>query len=64
MGSMQGAVRLRYCDNKSSFTHERYWHKTTLANYVWEVKNKFGIDPELKWEIEKYLIFADIGKIG
>ena len=38
---------------KSSFIHEIYRHKTSLSNYVWEVKNKFGIDPMLKWEIMK-----------
>ena len=24
-----------------------------MSNYVWEVKNKFGINPILKWEIPK-----------
>ena len=27
--------------------------KTSLSNYVLEVKNKFGIDPILKWKIVK-----------
>ena len=39
---------VRYYDHKSSFTHEIYKHKTSLSNYLWEVKNKFGIDPILK----------------
>ena len=47
------AVSNKYYDHKSSFAHEIYRHKTTLSNYVWEVKNKFGIDPILKWEIVK-----------
>ena len=43
----------RYYDRISSFTNEIYRHKTSLFNYVWEVKNKFRIDPILKWEIMK-----------
>ena len=27
--------------------HKR--HKTSLSNFAWKVKNKFGIDPILKW---------------
>ena len=34
-------------------SHMKYRHKTSLSNYVWEVKNKFGIDSILKWEIVK-----------
>ena len=34
---------------KSSFEHEIYRHKSSLSNYVWEVKNKSDIDPMLKW---------------
>ena len=52
---MQGLFKQKYHNHKSSFIHEIYRHKTSLSNYVWEVKNKFGIDPELKWEIMKVL---------
>ena len=53
VGSTQGLFKQRYYDHKSSFTHEIYRHKTSLSNYIWEVKNKFGIDPILKLEIMK-----------
>ena len=53
VGSTQGPFKLRYYEHKSCFTHVIYRHKTILSNYVWEVKNKFGIDPILKWEIMK-----------
>ena len=53
VGSSQGLFKQRYDDHKSSFTHEMYTHKTSLYNYVWEVKHKFGIDLILKWEIVK-----------
>ena len=48
VGLMQGSFK-----QKTSFAHEIYRHKTSLSNYVWEVKKKFGIDPILKWEIVK-----------
>ena len=34
-----------------SFSHEKY--STTLSSYVWEVKDKKGIEPILKWEVIK-----------
>ena len=51
LGSTQGSSKQRYYNHKSSFTHEIYRHKTNLSNYVWDVKNKFGIDSLLKCEI-------------
>ena len=53
VNSTQSPFKQRYYDHKSSFTHEIYRLKTSLSNYVWEVKNKLGIDPILKWEIMK-----------
>ena len=53
VGSMQGFFIQRYYNHKSSFAHEISRHKTSLSNYIWEVTNKFGIDPILKWEILK-----------
>ena len=50
---MQGPFKQRYYNHKSSFPHEICRHKTNLSNYVWEVKNKFAIDPILKWDIMK-----------
>ena len=47
VGSTQGPFKQRYYDHKSSLTHEIYRRKTSLSNYIWEVKNKFGIDPIL-----------------
>ena len=53
VGSTQGPFKQRYYDHKSSFAHEIYTHKTSLSNYEWEIKNKFGIDSILKGEIVK-----------
>ena len=53
IGSTQGPFKKRYYNHKSSFTHERYRHSTSLSNYIWDVKKKQDIDPILKWEIIK-----------
>ena len=53
VGSTHNPFKQRYYDHKSSFVHEIYRHKTSLSNYVWEVKNKFGIDLISKLEIER-----------
>ena len=38
---------------QGEFKTEKYWYSTTLSSYVWEVKDKKGIDPILKWELIK-----------
>ena len=52
-GSTKGEFKTRYYNHRTSFSHEKYRHSTTLASYVWEVKDKKGIDPILKWEVIK-----------
>ena len=42
--------------------HEIYRHKTSLSNYLWEVKHKFCIDPILKWEIVKRCKYKQEGR--
>ena len=49
MGSTQGALK----KDRSSFAHDIYGHRTSLSNYVLEIKKKQGIDSILKWEIIK-----------
>ena len=51
--STQGAFKLRYYNHRNSFSHEKYRHSTSLSNHVWEIKNKKGVAPILKWEIVK-----------
>ena len=46
-GSTQGEFKTRYYNHKTSFSHKKYRHSTTLSSYVWEVKDKKGIDPIL-----------------
>ena len=52
-GSTQGEFKTRYYNYRTSFYHEKYRHSTTLSSYVWELKDKKGIDPIVKWEIIK-----------
>ena len=52
-GSTQEEFKARYYNHKTSFSHEKYRHSTTLSSYVWGVKDKKGIDPILKWEVIK-----------
>ena len=52
-GSTQEEFKARYDNHKTSFSHEKYRHSTTLSSYVWEVKDEKGIDPILKWEVIK-----------
>ena len=53
VGVTQGLLKQRYYNNKSSLAYEIYRYKTSLSNYVWEIKRKFGINPILKWETVK-----------
>ena len=34
-GSTQGAFILRYYNHRTSFSHEKYRHSTSLSNHVW-----------------------------
>ena len=38
-GSTQGEFKIRYYNHRTSFSHEKYRHSTTLSNYVWEIKD-------------------------
>ena len=51
--STQREFKTRYYNHRMSFSHEKYKHSTTLSSYVWEIKDKKGIDPILKWEVIK-----------
>ena len=44
-------LKKRYYNHRSSFAHEIFRHKASLSKYVWEIKEKQGIDPILELEI-------------
>ena len=51
--STQGDFKTRYYNHKTSYSHEKYRHSTTLSSYVWELKDNKGIHPIMKWEVIK-----------
>ena len=52
-GSTQGDFKTRYYNHRTSFSHEKYRYSTALSSYVWELKEKQGVDPIMKWEVIK-----------
>ena len=46
------SFKQRFTDHKSSFRNKNQRNKTTLAKYVWDLKEK-GITPVIKWSILK-----------
>ena len=52
-GSTQGDFKTRYYNHRTSFSHKRYRYSTALSSYVWEIKEKMGVDPIMKWEVIK-----------
>ena len=48
---MQGPVKKRYYNHRSSFVYEVYRHITSLSNYMWEIKKNLSTDPSLKREV-------------
>ena len=53
LGRRKGDFKTRYYNHKTSFSHEKYRHSTTLSSYVWELKDSKGLDPIMKWEVIK-----------
>ena len=53
LGTAEGEFKKRYYNHISSYRNETQMNKTTLANYVWELKQKHNITPTLRWYIIK-----------
>ena len=53
----EGDFKKRYYNHISSFINKVQMNKTTLANYVWEQKQRRNITPTLKWYIVKSVPF-------
>ena len=60
-GSTQGYFKTRYYNHKTSFSHEKYKHSTTLSSDVWEFKDNKGIDPIMKWEVKRNAVNIGLG---
>ena len=52
IGLTSNTFKERYGSHKSSLTHEKNAHKTTLSAYIWKVRSE-GATPSLSWSIVK-----------
>ena len=50
VGLTANTFKERYGSHKSSFTHQKNAHKTTLSTYVWKLRTE-GATPSLSWSI-------------
>ena len=50
VGSTEGPFKQRLYEHKSNMRIEKNKTKTTLSQYVWELKEK-GVNAEIEWEI-------------
>ena len=53
LGTAEGEFKQRFYNHKKSFKNRRYANETSLSAYMWEMKDKYNIIPELKWYIVK-----------
>ena len=53
LGTSEGDFTERYYKHVSSLKNETQINKTTLAKYVWKLKQRYNITPTLKWYIAK-----------
>ena len=42
-----------FCYHKTSFAHIKYSHNTSLLKHIWDINNKYGMDPMFKCKIVK-----------
>ena len=45
-----------YYNHRGNFAYEIYKNKTSLSNYVCEIKKNLSTDPIIKWEIIKNVV--------
>ena len=53
LGTAEGDFKTRYYNHKKSFKNRGYINETTLAKYIWEMKENYNVTPTLKWSIVK-----------
>ena len=52
-GTAEGDFKQRYYNHTKSFKYKKNSNDTTLAKYVWDIKEKYKETPVLKWSIVK-----------
>ena len=50
VGLTVNSFKKRYSGHKSSFTHKKRKHETTLSKYIWDLKDK-NVEYTLTWKI-------------
>ena len=53
LGTAEGEFKLRFYNHKKSFKDRHYTNETSLSKYMWEMKDKYNVVPNLKWSIVK-----------
>ena len=53
LGTAEGEFKQRFYNHKKSFRNRHYATETSLSKYIWEIKDKYDITPNLKWYIIK-----------
>ena len=53
LGTAEGELKHRFYTHKKSFRNRHYATETSLSIYIWEMKDKYDITPNLKWYIIK-----------
>ena len=53
LGTAEGDFQQRYYNHKKSFRNRKYANETSLSKYIWQMKDKYNISPNLMWCIVK-----------
>ena len=53
LGTAEGNFKQRYYNHEKSFRNRKYANETSLSKYIWEMKDKHNISPNLMWCIVK-----------
>ena len=49
LGTAKGDFKQRYYNHKKSFKNRKYANEASLSKYIWEMKDKHSISPNLMW---------------
>ena len=63
LGTAESEFKQRCYNHKKSFRNQHYATETSLLKYIWEMKDKYDITPNLKWYIIKSVTgYSNISK--
>ena len=65
LATAEGDFKKRYYHHRKSFKNRLYESDTTLFKYIWEIRDKYVEEPNLKWSIVKRVpSYSNIMKRG